>query len=96
MTDHSIDISCNGPTPSVTKVSEGDSVTFHNTTGADVTITFGDSGVFNPSPGQTITFGTHRYSNSRVLHIGKIGSGTNFDYPDCGRKKDTRSGRIDP
>jgi len=91
--DHDIDISCDGPDPEDTDASSGDQVTFINSTGASVTISFSASGVFNPSPGSTITIAK---DGSRTLTIGTIGSGTDFEYPDCGEALGTRSGRIDP
>ena len=93
MANHDIDISCTGATPEDTLVSNGDKVTFSNTTGASVTITFSNSGVFNPSPGGSITIAK---DGSKKLTIGTIANGTGFSYPDCGEALDTRSGRIDP
>ena len=93
MTKHTIDISCTGPTPEDTTVTNGDKVTFDNTTGASVTITFDTPGVFNPSPGGSITIAK---DGTKKLNVGKIKDGTCFSYPDCEAALGTRSGRIDP
>lgn len=93
MADHSIDISCTGPTPQNTTVVKDDNVTFDNTTGAQVTITFEHPGVFQHSQGRTITIAKNDHA---TLRINQINQGTGFSYPDCEEALGTRSGRIDP
>lgn len=93
MKDHTIDISCTGPTPSDTTVASGDKVTFDNTTGASVTIAIDSPGIFNPTPGSTIAIAK---DSSKKCTVGNISNGTGFSYADCGEALGTRSGRIDP
>ena len=95
MKGHIITISCpKGPEPEKTRVSNGDTVTFKNSTGGSVKITFDNPGVFNPSPHGSINIAK---DDTKKLTIGRVETGTGFSYP-CGQgaKFDTRTGRIDP
>ena len=91
MADHTIEISCTGPTPTDTNASGGDRVGFHNTTGADTTITLSGSGAFNPSPGNSFDVG----NNATVWKtVGNAKGEIDFSYPDCGGELGTRNGKI--
>jgi len=93
MTDHTIDISCDGPTPGTIHVTHGDKVYFSNSTGAAVTIHVDNPAVFNPQPNGTFTVAS---GQSKRQVVGDIGNGTGYEYPDCGEALGTRNGRIDP
>lgn len=91
MTDHTITISCDGPSPTDTSASGGDNVTFTNTTGADKTITLSGNGAFNPSPGNSFNVGKNA-SVSKI--VGNAQGEIDFSYPDCDGELGTRSGKI--
>lgn len=95
MASYTITISCDGPSPTplpaTGALNPGDKVTFDNEIPGPVTITFTDPGVFNPSPGSTITLDT---DDDATLTIGNVSGGTTYSYPECGEALGTLSGRI--
>jgi plastocyanin len=91
MTDHTITVSCDGPSPEQTDAIPGDQVTFTNTTGADKTITLSGNGGFNPSPGGSFNLANN---DSETKIVGSKKGEIDFSYPDCGDELGTRSGRI--
>jgi hypothetical protein len=91
MADHTITISCDGPSPETTNVGHTDKVTFDNTTGAEVTITFTGTGVFNPSPGGSTTI---EKDKSKTLTVGNTNGEQDFSYPECDDELGTRNGKI--
>lgn len=93
MTDQTIDISCTGPTPNDVTVANGDKVTFDNTTGASVTITFSGNGIFNPSPGASTTIDKDA-SKTYTIGNAKASDEQDYSYPDCTPELDARTGKI--
>lgn len=91
MADHTITISCDGPSPTDTNASPGDKVTFSNTTGEDKTITLSGNGAFNPSPGSSFPVGNNA---SVTKTVGNANGEIDFSYPDCGGELGTRNGKI--
>ena len=91
MADHTITVSCDGPSPTDTNANPGDQVTFTNTTGEDKTITLSGNGGFNPSPGSSFSVA----NNASVTKVvGNAKGEIDFSYPDCGGELGTRNGKI--
>ena len=91
MADHTITVSCDGPSPTDTNENPGDRVTFSNTTGADTTITLSGNGAFNPSPGSSFEI---KDNASETKIVGNAKGDIDFSYPDCGGELGTRNGKI--
>jgi plastocyanin len=92
MSDYTITCSCAGPTPASQTVKSGDKVTFSNTTGASLSITFSGAGFLSPTPQNMITIGI---GGTQVLTVGNVTSGEeDYTYPECGGELGTRGGKI--